>query len=438
MSRALPRNNRVHRCNGFLFLPSTTNRNNQAGIDTMDATSFNDLPVELQEKIAPLLNHRDLAACVRVCRSWKRLFHRQLWSHIDLVWNEDDKAWQRRVCRALRTNKRLVKSLKLTLEMDELLPLFLNQCPVPFPNLTSVELVAPFEDDYEDEWLAGFINITTDGWKRVVFRKVKGCFGIVEFDQYPFEEFLRLAAPTLEVFRTYDLSLVSMAQVNELLCTAPNLKEIYLSGGKDNTPNNWLDPEKLTESEWVCSNLEVFGCCIGGIPRPDITRDIDGKPASQRVIEGTIQESIDLQRQVYAHLARFTKLRELTLGFPLDPAEARDDKRYKEFYRQYDCLTMTLDSGLDLLKGLKDLQLVRLVDMEIYIEGEKEQAWFAENWPHATIKIEDDTEYQDSDAEYQDSDAEYQDSDAEYQDSDAEYQDSDDSASNSWLTDDDE
>ncbi|KAK3839465.1 MAG: hypothetical protein JOS17DRAFT_729202 [Linnemannia elongata] len=363
----------------------------------MDATSFNDLPVELQEKIAPFLKYRDLAACVQVCRSWKRLFHRKLWNHINLVWDEDDKAWQKRVCRALRTNRRLVKSLKLTLESDELLPLFLNQCPIPFPNLTSIELVAPFEEDYEDAWLAGLFKITTDGWKRIVFRKVKGCFGIVEFNQYPFEEFLQLAAPTLEVFRTYDLSLVSMAQVNELLCTAPNLKELYLSGGVDNTPDNWLNPEEFQESEWVCSNLEVFGCRIGGIPRPDITRDIDGHPANERVIEGTIQESVSLQRQVYASLARFTKLRELTLGFPLDDIGAREDKRYKEFYQQYDCLAITLDSGLDLLKGLKDLRLVGLVDMEIYIEGEKEQAWFAENWPHATIKVEGYAEYLDSD-----------------------------------------
>ncbi|KAF8946332.1 hypothetical protein BGZ47_000811 [Haplosporangium gracile] len=369
----------------------------QSESPSQDAISFNDLPVEVQEKITPFLNHRDLATCVRVCQSWKTLFHRQLWSHIDLVWNEDDKAWQKRVCRALRTNKRLVQSLKLTLETDELLPLFLDQCPVPFPNLTAVELEAPFEDSYEDEWMAGFINITTDGWKRIVFRKAKDCMGILEFDQYPFEELLRLAAPTLEVFRTYDLSLVSMAQINELLCTAPNLKELYLSGGVDNTPGNWLDREEFEDLEWVCSNLEVFGCRIGGFPRPDITRNIDGNPASEHTIKGTFQESVNLQRQVYARLARFTKLRELTLGFPLEASDARDDKQYKDFYQQYDCLAMTLDSGLDLLKGLKDLRLVGLVDMEIYIEGEKEKAWFAENWPHATIRVEDNTKYQDSD-----------------------------------------
>jgi hypothetical protein len=361
-----------------------------------EATSFNVLPVEVQEKIALFLNHHDLAACVRVCRSWKTLFHRRLWSHIDIVWTGDDKALMKSVRRSLKKYKHLVRSLKLTLESDDLLPSFVDHCPV-FPNLTAVELKAPFEEDYEDAWLAGFINITTDGWKQVVFRKIKGCFGILEFDKYPFEEFLRLVAPTLEVFRTYDLTLVSMEQVNELLCSAPYLKELYLSGGADKTPDNWLNPEVFLESEWVCSNLEVFGCRIGGIPRPDITREIHGQPAEYRVMEGTLQESVKLQRQVYARLARFTKLRELTLGFPLDASEARTDESYREFYQQYGCLAMTLDSGLDLLKGLKDLQVVGLVGMEIYIEGEKEKTWFEENWPHATIRVEYDSTCQDSD-----------------------------------------
>lgn len=40
---------------------------------------------------------------------------------------------------------------------------------------------------------------------------------------------------------------------------------------------------------------------------------------------------------------------------------------------------MNLGSGLDLLKGLKELKVV------VYVKGEKERAWFKEKWPHATI-----------------------------------------------------
>lgn len=139
---------------------------------------------------------------------------------------------------------------------------------------------------------------------------------------------------------------------------------------------------------WVCSELEVFECQIGIIPRPDITRNILDGPASGHACDGTTQESIDLQRKVYAKLAQLTKLRELTLGFPIH-TKYKYKHGDKEYYRQYDCLVMTLESGLDLLKRLKELRVVGLEDMEVYGDGEKEQSWFAEHWPHATIGVTD-------------------------------------------------
>ncbi|KAF9120644.1 hypothetical protein BGW39_011203 [Mortierella sp. 14UC] len=87
---------------------------------------------------------------------------------------------------------------------------------------------------------------------------------------------------------------------------------------------------------------------------------------------------------------RLIKLRELRLGLPVDPICYPDYQHGdREIYRQYDCLAMTLDSGLDLLRDLKELQIVGLEDMEVYIDGDKEQTWFAEHWPHATIGYED-------------------------------------------------
>ena len=49
---------------------------------------------------------------------------------------------------------------------------------------------------------------------------------------------------------------------------------------------------------------------------------------------------------------------------------------------------MTLDSGLDLSKNLKDLRVVGLEDMAVYIGRDKELSWVAENWPHAVIGTE--------------------------------------------------
>ncbi|KAG0368595.1 hypothetical protein BGX24_002763, partial [Mortierella sp. AD032] len=89
-------------------------------------------------------------------------------------------------------------------------------------------------------------------------------------------------------------------------------------------------------------------------------------------------------------LGRLTKLRELRLGLSVDPTRYPNYQRGdREIYRQYDCLAMTLDSGLDLLKGLKELRVVGLEDMEVYIDGDGEQSWFAEHWPLAKIGYED-------------------------------------------------
>lgn len=47
---------------------------------------------------------------------------------------------------------------------------------------------------------------------------------------------------------------------------------------------------------------------------------------------------------------------------------------------------MTLLRGLDLLKDLKDLELVELENMDVYIDGDKEQSWFAGHWLRVCIE----------------------------------------------------
>ncbi|KAF9906362.1 hypothetical protein EC991_000765 [Linnemannia zychae] len=268
---------------------------------------------------------------------------------------------------------------------------FLKQCPPSFPLLTAADIKAPFEDDYNytKNDVLRFANMSSEGWKRLVFRKDKEAVTVLEFNKRPFDQLLKVVAPTLQVFRTYSLRLVNMRAVNKLLCTAPNLKELYIYIGSDGAEEYWLDAEEIVDSEWVCDNLEVFGCRIGNIPRPDITRDVDGVPWADYFGQGLKEESINLQHQVYAKLARFTKLRELSLGFPLNSEDAIYDSDYTEHYQQYDCLAMTVDSGLDLLKGLQNLRNVGLTNMTAYIAGEKEKAWFKENWPNVKFEVFD-------------------------------------------------
>ncbi|KAG0042628.1 hypothetical protein BGZ89_006808, partial [Linnemannia elongata] len=147
-----------------------------------------------------------------------------------------------------------------------------------------------------------------------------------------------------------------------------------------------LDAREIVESDWVCSNLEVFRCEISDIPRPDITRKIAGEPAYKWVKSGTPQESMDLQRQIYAKLARFTKLRKLSLGFPVNLSARRHRYVNLDNLMQFDGLAMTLESGLDLLKDLKELDEVELYLLEFGIRSYAEEVeWMKTNWPKAIV-----------------------------------------------------
>lgn len=51
------------------------------------------------------------------------------------------------------------------------------------------------------------------------------------------------------------------------------------------------------------------------------------------------------------------------------------------------CVAMSLDSGLDLLKDSNELEFVGLTDLEVYVNGDRGQDWFAEHWPDVEVKI---------------------------------------------------
>ncbi|KAF9126621.1 hypothetical protein BGX30_015159, partial [Mortierella sp. GBA39] len=292
----------------------------------------------------------------------------------------DKKETRRRaISRALKANGHLIHSMKFRSEVYCVLEDFLRFCPPKFQQLTSAEFDCSLE----------FVNdpdiAYSAKWRRLVFREsIRPKLGI-EFSRKSFEALLKHAG-TLEIFRLETRNSVEDTHIDQLLCTAPRLKELYLSGNYDTSLGGWLDARTIVKSEWVCQDLEVFRCRIGNISRPEITRTICRKPAAKRHVKrGTMEESINLQRQVYAKLARLTKLRVLRLGLPMDTNSKDYSRGNKEYWRQYDCLAMTLESGLDILKRLGSLRTVGLEDMEIYIDDDKEQTWFAENWPHATI-----------------------------------------------------
>ncbi|KAF9122199.1 hypothetical protein BGW39_009970 [Mortierella sp. 14UC] len=215
-------------------------------------------------------------------RSTGRLLLPFLRRDIELIWkddpndsdDEDSETWQTNVAAAIKTNGYFVQSLRLTLDEEGSLHAFLAHCcPSTVTNLTLAEL---------------------------------HCF--VDFDAAAGEALLK-HANTLEVIRMCCKSRMGEETIDSLLCTAPHLKEAYFCGDHATSFGGCLDASEIVNSEWVCENLEVFGCQIVGIPRPYITRYIDGLPTELHVREGSPQESVELQRWVYAKLARFTKLR---------------------------------------------------------------------------------------------------------------------------------
>lgn len=279
-------------------------------------------------------------------------------------------------------NDSLIHSLKLRLSNEHITE-FLACCPPTFPQLTSAEV----EDcnEWDEEEVAKFIGLSSAGWRRLVFRAVhKERYPYVIFDSKSFKVLHACSSTTLEIVRFDTHSSISGSQIHQLLCSAPKLKQAYFSGWPNLVEGGWMDARAIVGSEWVCLDLEVFGCRIGNNPRPDITRDIAGRPSVD--VYGSPLESITLQRQIYSKLARLTKLRVLRLGFEIDSTLPEYLLGEKEDLRQYSCIAMTLDSGLDLLQGLKELKVVGLEDMEVYI-GERERTWFEEHWPNARVQI---------------------------------------------------
>ncbi|KAF9903445.1 hypothetical protein EC991_003818 [Linnemannia zychae] len=349
----------------------------------MTVTSLDTLPQEILETVATFLSRQDLTVCIQVSRAWSEAFYPALWRHID-IYLDGGKTRNNKFTDALKSHGNLVYSLKLNTEYDSLFSFIGSGAPT-LPNLTSMEIEGSFEFIHDNN-LAEIIGMSATGWKKLSFCCPGRIYVMIRFGLKSFEMLLG-SVNSLVVVRFDGLSGVEGHHVNTLLCSAPNLKEIYCySCSRDRIFGPWLDAKTMADSNWICSGLEIFACEIRGIPRPDITRDICGQPARYRVMRGTLVESLALHHQIYAKLGQLVKLRELTLGLPLDSENSYLAQRDQAYYRQFDCLAMTLESGLDLLRGLRNLKMVTLFDMEVYVDGYEEQSWLREHWPNAVVQ----------------------------------------------------
>ncbi|KAF9350436.1 hypothetical protein BGX34_001223 [Mortierella sp. NVP85] len=127
-----------------------------------------------------------------------------------------------------------------------------------------------------------------------------------------------------------------------------------------------VDPITGGIQPWACeSSLKVFKAKITGIPRPDLQRN---GILQEKYPEKYPGEGRDMQSRVYDRLARLTHLEELCLAPEYEP------------WNQFECLEMSLESGLHKLAGLKRLKELKVLSIRTRI-GVKEVQWMVEQWP---------------------------------------------------------
>lgn len=347
-------------------------------------TSFTSLPEELQAMVASYLPRRCTAICLRVCQAWRRIFTPHVWRHIKTGSSSDWDTTFLESARSgsLKTHGQWIESISLGCDSDVIRE-FLDLSPETFPRLKFLDFYNPECDSL----IASFIRkappsaVEGDG-SGLRKLEIDGFDGFDGFCNLSAKALLEHAS-TLEVVRLDMMPVMSSKSIQQFLCTARHLIVFDIGGHERDLDNEelFLDAHDVGSSDWVCTELEVFNCRIGGIPRPDITRQIAGRPATDFIKEGTLQESLDLQRRVYSQLGRLTKLSKLILGVAVKSFWGKYEGGNQDQYWQHDCLAMTLESGLGLLKDLKELERVVLDDMEVSISLNEEKAWVKTNWP---------------------------------------------------------
>ncbi|KAF9136902.1 hypothetical protein BGX30_010721 [Mortierella sp. GBA39] len=261
--------------------------------------------------------------------------------------------------------------------------------------------------DTSDGDFAALLDASQAGWRTLGFPR--SWSGPKVFGPLSSAALLR-NAPTLENVRLDSAYDVSSSTVQKLFSSAPNLKRFdAIAEDRSRTCECQLDARDIVDgSDWVCTSLESLKIQIVGIPRPDILARSNGRPFDDddELHKGTLEDSRRIQRRVYSQLGRLTKLKQLVLGH--DDVECengcmeREMNSEGEYYDdcctvqngcQYECLEMTVESGVELLK---DLSALKILELDAMAHGnvsseynERQYAWKNE------FEAKLDTRYQD-------------------------------------------
>lgn len=294
---------------------------------------------------------------------------------LDYCWNKDELAswdWFWRCCGNVERLELRTWHRNVTLDLAARIRAYL-------PKVNSIV----FKDETLSEDIAPLLSACAGGWKFIrtdVTLNRLSC------------EALTKHCDTLKTVQVTSIFEFSSKTLRHILSSSPRLKTLITSDADDNwnfqrripylEAKDFVDEHLLSGdlNPWACeSSLRVLKAKITCIPRPDVTKILDRR---QRVKETCAQVGKQLQKRIYERLSRFINLEELCLGHGakenrrLSPSDDAIDGEGC----QYDCLEMTLEGGLDQLKGLKNLRVldVRMMAQRI---GIKEVNWMSQHWP---------------------------------------------------------
>jgi len=252
------------------------------------------------------------------------------------------------------------------------------------PNLNNIKLGPDKNEfDLEDKELACLLSASQLGWRHVHMMGYRN-FGALSW------RVLFRHTPNIWSFTMVKWYGQNDDKLLEILLTFPWLQRLAtLQDGVIDYPriisidaNEWIrrKPSIGPIASLPCGSfLGDLRIKISDIPRPDVTHDRNGEKRRTSVNESYPGEGQKIQRQVYERLSNFVCLEVLWLGSNSYYCQDADLHHKMVADHQYECLEMSLESGLDQLV-LKRLKVLNISLMETRI-GQKEAQWMAEHWP---------------------------------------------------------
>ncbi|KAG0071913.1 hypothetical protein BGZ89_008983 [Linnemannia elongata] len=208
--------------------------------------------------------------------------------------------------------------------------------------------------------------------------------------------------PGLESFESFhDVSEYLPAEsdpANRFLSTSCNLR-------KFDSIKNCIRVDEMLRLPWTCMGLEWLTCRIVGVDRLNEEEEavvarvmVPGYSAELTEEETRAVEKFHRCRAqhhgVYNRLASLMRLKHLDLGYEnRNPWEYKggvsyignDGEEYLEYCKPaFDTLELTLESGLDRLAALKELEMFGFECLNHRI-GKAELDWMAKSWPKMTL-----------------------------------------------------